>query len=74
MGFLCLFLLFCCCFFNLLDVSESEESVLALHLPIGPLKEENSLINDVFNTFYLRLFSFVHMIKDHSDSERGNPL
>ena len=26
------------------------------------------------NTFYLRLYGVRHMIKDHSDSERGNPL
>ena len=26
------------------------------------------------NTFYLRLYGVGHMIKDHSDSERGNPL
>ena len=24
--------------------------------------------------FYLRLYGIEHMIKDHSDSERGNPL
>ena len=26
------------------------------------------------NTFYLRLYGVRHMSKDHSDSERGNPL
>ena len=26
------------------------------------------------NTFYLRLYGVRHMVKDHSDSERGNPL
>ena len=24
--------------------------------------------------FYLRLYGVGHMVKDHSDSERGNPL
>ena len=24
--------------------------------------------------FYLRLYGIRHMVKDHSDSERGNPL
>ena len=30
--------------------------------------------NDALNTFYLRLYGTSHMVKDHSDSERGNPL
>ena len=30
--------------------------------------------NDALNTFYLRLYGVGHMVKDHSDSERGNPL
>ena len=29
---------------------------------------------DALNTFYLRLYGVRHMVKDHSDSERGNPL
>ena len=37
-------------------------------------KEENVLFNDALNTFYLRLYGVGHMVKDHSDSERGNPL
>ena len=37
-------------------------------------KEGNVLFNDALNTFYLRLYSIGHMVKDHSDSERGNPL
>ena len=32
------------------------------------------LFNDALNTFYLRTYSIGHMIKDHSDSERENPL
>ena len=32
------------------------------------------LFNDALNTFYLRLYGITHMVKDHSDSERGNPL
>ena len=32
------------------------------------------LFTDAFNTFYLRLYGVGHMVKDHSDSERGNPL
>ena len=37
-------------------------------------KEGNVLFYDALNTFYLRLYGFGHMVKDHSDSERGNPL
>ena len=37
-------------------------------------KEGNVLFNDVLNTFYLRLYGVGHMVKDHSDIERGNPL
>ena len=31
-------------------------------------------INDALNTFYLRLYGVRHMVKLHSDRERGNPL
>ena len=34
-------------------------------------KEGNVLFN---NTFYLRLYGVGHMVKDHSNSEKGNPL
>ena len=37
-------------------------------------KEGNVLFNDALNTFYLRLYGVRHMVEDHSDSERGNPL
>ena len=37
-------------------------------------KEENVLFNEALNTFYLRLYDIRYMVKDHSDSERGNPL
>ena len=37
-------------------------------------KEGNVLFNDTLNRFYLRLYGVRHMVKDHSDSERGNPL
>ena len=36
-------------------------------------REVNILFNDALNTFYLRLYGARHMVKDHSDSERGNP-
>ena len=37
-------------------------------------KEENVLFNDALNTFIIRLYGVRHMVKDHSDSERGNLL
>ena len=37
-------------------------------------KVGNVLFNDTFNTFYLRLYGVRHMVKDHTDSERGIPL
>ena len=37
-------------------------------------KVGNVLFNDALNTFYLRLYGVRHMVKDHFDSEKGNPL
>ena len=37
-------------------------------------RKEMFIFNDALNTFYLRLYSAGHMVKDHSESERGNPL
>ena len=37
-------------------------------------RERNVLFNDALNTFYLRLYGVRHIVKDHSDSEKGNPL
>ena len=37
-------------------------------------RERNILFNDALNTFYLRLYGVRHMVKDNSDSEKGNPL
>ena len=39
-----------------------------------PYQEVNVLFNNALNTFYLRLYGVGHMVKEHSDSERGNPL
>ena len=41
---------------------------------IVQMEEGNILFNDTLNTFYLRLYGVRHMVKDHSDSEKGNPL
>ena len=37
-------------------------------------RERIFLFNDALNTFYLWLYGFRHMVKDHSDSEKGNLL
>ena len=38
------------------------------------IRKVNVLFNDTLNTFYLRLYGIRHMVKDHSDSEKGNSL
>ena len=38
------------------------------------VRKENVFFNDALNTFYLRLYGVRHIVKDYSDSERGNPL
>ena len=38
------------------------------------VKEGNVLFNDALNTFYVQLYGVRHMVKDHSVSERRNPL
>ena len=37
-------------------------------------RKGNVLFNDALNTFYLQLYGVRHMVKDYSDSEKGNPL
>ena len=37
-------------------------------------REINVLFNDALNAFYLRLYGVRHVVKDHSDSEKGKPL
>ena len=32
------------------------------------------LFNDALNTFYIQLYGVEHIVKNHSDSERGHPL
>ena len=43
-------------------------------LGVKERKEGNVLFNDALNTSYLWLYGVKHMVKDHSDSKRGNPL
>ena len=35
--------------------------------------EGNVVFNNALNIFYLWLYGVKHMVKDHSDSEKGNP-
>ena len=37
-------------------------------------KERNVVFNNTLNTFYLWLYGIRHMVKDHSDSDKGNLL
>ena len=40
----------------------------------SPRKEGNVLFNDALNTFIYGYMAVRNMVKDHSDSERGNSL
>ena len=46
-----------------------------IHVVLAPvLKEGTVLFNDALNTFYLQLYGIGHMVEDHSDSKKRNPL
>ena len=42
-------------------------------VPVHVLREGKVLFNDTHKTLYLQLCGVTNMVKDHSDSERGNP-
>ena len=52
----------------------NRQQTTVLDSPRQRRNEGHFLFNDALNTFYLRLYGVIHMVKDHSDSERGNPL
>ena len=65
------------------EVAQSRKEILfkmtySIHLIYGYMalegRNENVLFNDTLNTFYLWLYDVGHMVKHHSDSDRGNPL
>ena len=58
------------------DISDLKRSLCKINVPLGldNMTERNVLFNVALNTFYLRLNGVRHMVKDHSDSEKGNPL
>ena len=67
-----------CSFLSLLVVWVTETSVyFCTHIfsytlnHCGILNQGNVLFNDANNTFYLRLYLIRHMVKHHSESERG---
>ena len=53
--------------------NERRQRLLTLNILHGR-KEGNVLFNDALDTFYLQSYGVRHMVKDHSDSEIGNPL
>ena len=57
---------------NLCRIQSADFHIAYLIIQIR--KEGNVLFNDALNTFYLRLYGIGHMVKNHSDSERGNLL
>ena len=55
--------------------SDYQKIIKMLISGVNPTNREgNVLFNDALNTFYLRLYGVRHMVKDHSDSMRGNLL
>ena len=52
----------------------TKETISERPLRKGMREEGNVLFNDALNTFYLWLYGVRHKVKDHIDSERGNPL
>ena len=69
--------LICAAIFELLITKRHLVSCLCIKfcdVGVRQRKEGNVLFNDALNTFYLQLYGVGHMVKDHSDSERGNLL
>ena len=55
---------------GLVDLMISRLIYIEIHMKEG----RKCFNNDALNTFYLRLYGVRHMVKYHTDSERGNPL
>ena len=62
------------CWFNLLTTVDKIYCPMSKQANCLPDRERNVLFNNALNTFYLRLYGVRYMVKDHSDSEKGNPL
>ena len=63
-----------CPVFSVLIVMDSVTPVSGSDERNVMFKEGNVLFNDALNTFHLLLYGVRHMVKDQSDSEKGNPL
>ena len=61
---------------NYYDFNLKSQNLLSSIILMSKMRERerNVLFNDALNTFYLRFYGVRHMVKDHSDSEKGNPL
>ena len=60
---------------NRLSAHLIETTLASIKYSIYAGNENTSvLFNDAHNTFYLQLYGVRHMVKNHSDSERGNQL
>ena len=59
---------------NPVPTSPSANDLATAYALLMRERERNVLFHDALNTFYLRLYGVRHMVKDHSDSEKGNPL
>ena len=68
--------LYCCSCFNELCCFAMGRIVFPEYsiTPTSHQERENFLFNEALNTFYLRLYGIRNMVKDHSDSEKGNLL
>ena len=64
----------CVCVCMHLSIYIFVSECVCMYVYIYMWKQGNVLFNDTLNTFYLRLYGVRHMVKDHSDSERGNQL
>ena len=62
-------------FFTMLYEGAFSPSVttMSVWISLGRKEEGNVLFNYAL-FYYLRLYGVRHMVKDHSDSEKGNPL
>ena len=62
-----------CLFFKLISVDINLHYICMVTLITTEWgrNEGNVLFNDALNAFYLRVFVVRHMVKEHSDSERG---
>ena len=68
--YICVYVFMCVCMCFYVHICVYVCMYVCMHVE----RERNVLFNDALNTFYLRLYGVRHMVKDHSDSEKGNPL